>query len=60
MRRLAAAPVSDVNGSDELAVPCSVVALHKSKRDGTTTTEIVLIKSGMHGDYVCFYESAWQ
>jgi len=55
VHRLAAAPVLDGNGSDWSAVPGSVVALRKSKADGTTETESILMKSGVHGEHVCFY-----
>lgn len=59
VHRLAAAPVLDGNGADWSAVPGTVVALHKSKPDGTAATESILIKGGVHGEHVCFYLE-WQ
>ncbi len=59
VHRLAAAPVLDGHGADWSAVPGTVIALHKSKLDGSAATESILIKGGVHGEYVCFYLE-WQ
>jgi len=56
---LSAPPVLDGDGSDWLDIPGTVVRLRKNKADGETPTRSVLIKGGVHGDYVSFYIE-WQ
>ena len=48
-------PTLDGNGEDWKGVSGTVVPLHKSKPEATTQIESVLIKGGVHGEYVCFY-----